>query len=89
MCESDGWKLRRTRGMVGCTQCSKTISISKEKVIEMNGERRVVISETSEREQTYYQKGKKRLCADCYESNKREAFIIKHLGKWLDEGDRV
>lgn len=65
-----GWKKHVTRSMVACKACEKVISISTSSRIESNSKTvsdTIVIATTSERERTYYQKGNKRLCVDCYE----------------------
>ncbi|WAB25079.1 hypothetical protein M3_0128 [Lysinibacillus phage vB_LfM_LysYB1] len=78
-----GWRKCVTHGMVGCKDCGKTISISKEKKLD---DGRLVISETSRDERTYFQKGKKRLCVDCYGKLFGKPTL---LGDWKDEGDKV
>ncbi len=78
-----GWRKCVTRGMVGCKDCGKTISIMTE---NMNHDAKaLVIRETTREERTYFQKGKKRLCRGCYE----KLFKTEHLGNWIDEGDKV
>ncbi|MNW28178.1 hypothetical protein D3C74_49960 [compost metagenome] len=65
MPEKSAWRPVITNGMIGCDSCKKAIRRFADKKFP---DGKIVISELSKEDRTYYKKGSRKLCKICYEN---------------------